>query len=83
MADARQRARNEPLRLHRNWVAATIVFLMWTGLALLLAHLVFQVGTLSARMCVHACVRARVCAEVCACACVCVCVVCVRVCVCV
>ncbi|KAI8476148.1 MAG: hypothetical protein J3K34DRAFT_286300 [Monoraphidium minutum] len=42
MADARERARTEPLRLHRNWGAATLVFLMWTGLFVLCAHLAFQ-----------------------------------------
>lgn len=42
MADARDRARREPLLLHRNFVAATLVFLLWTGLAMLIAHWAFE-----------------------------------------
>lgn len=42
MTDARRRAREEPLRLHRNWVVATLIFLMWTAGAMLVAHLAFQ-----------------------------------------
>jgi hypothetical protein len=42
MADARQRAHVEPLRLHRNWGVATLIFVLWTALAMLLAHLGFQ-----------------------------------------
>lgn len=41
MDDARERARSEPLLLHRNWAAATLVFLLWTALAVFLAHLAF------------------------------------------
>ena len=32
MADARARARAEPLLLRRNWLAATLVFALWTAL---------------------------------------------------
>lgn len=42
MEDARERARQQPLLLHRNWGAATLVFLLWTGLAVYLAHLAFR-----------------------------------------
>jgi hypothetical protein len=42
MQDARARAAHEPLLLRRNWAAAALVFLLWTGLALLAAHFAFQ-----------------------------------------
>jgi hypothetical protein len=41
MADARSRAHLEPLLLHRNWVAAVLVFLSWVAVALLAAHVAF------------------------------------------
>ncbi|MEW5314058.1 MAG: hypothetical protein WDW38_005582 [Sanguina aurantia] len=38
MADARERADTEPLRLASNWLVATLIFLMWVGSAEALAY---------------------------------------------
>lgn len=38
MADARERADTEPLRLASNWLVATFIFLMWVGSAEALAY---------------------------------------------
>lgn len=51
MADARRRARDEPLRLHRNWVAPAVVFVLWTGAALVVAHFAFRVRGRPAGLC--------------------------------
>jgi hypothetical protein len=42
MADARRRARDEPLLLSRNWCTAVLVFFAWAVLALWLVHVLVQ-----------------------------------------
>lgn len=38
MLECRERATHEPLLLHRNWLVATVIFLLWTSGLLFLVH---------------------------------------------